>query len=138
MESAAHKPDISGFVYFDSVGMKVNVLNTKFFVHDSVHIVNNHLLFRNFYMKDIHGQQAVLNGEYQFWENRVKEVAGQEILYTLGMRGVHDGKMQGAKTVEEQKAVLNRVFVDQRGLLEKYVNKDGGRLRLSGETELFH
>ena len=25
---------------------------------------------------------------YQFWENRVKEVAGQEILYTLGMRGV--------------------------------------------------
>ena len=48
---------------------------------------------------------------YQFWENRVKEVAGQEILYTLGMRGVHDGKMQGAKTVEEQKAVLNRVFV---------------------------
>ena len=61
---------------------------------------------------------------YQFWEDRVKEVAGQEILYTLGMRGVHDGKMQGAKTVEEQKAVLNRVFVDQRGLLEKYVNKD--------------
>ena len=61
---------------------------------------------------------------YKFWEDRVKEVAGQEILYTLGMRGVHDGKMQGAKTVEEQKAVLNRVFVDQRGLLEKYVNKD--------------
>ena len=67
-----YKPDISGFVYFDSVGMKVNVLNTKFFVHDSVHIVNNHLLFRNFYMKDIHGQQAVLNGEYQFWENRYR------------------------------------------------------------------
>lgn len=61
---------------------------------------------------------------YKFWEDRVKEVAGQEILYTLGMRGVHDGKMQGAKTVEEQKAVLDRVFTDQRGLLEKYVNKD--------------
>lgn len=61
---------------------------------------------------------------YKFWEDRVKEVAGQEILYTLGMRGVHDGKMQGAKTVKEQKAVLDRVFVDQRGLLEKYVNKD--------------
>ena len=61
---------------------------------------------------------------YKFWEDRVKEVAGQEILYTLGMRGVHDGKMQGAKTVEEQKAVLDRVLADQRGLLEKYVNKD--------------
>ena len=62
--------------------------------------------------------------DYQIWEDRVKEVAGQDLLYTLGMRGVHDGKMQGAKTVEEQKAVLDRVFVDQRGLLEKYVNKD--------------
>ena len=61
---------------------------------------------------------------YKFWEDRVKEVAGQEILYTLGMRGVHDGKMQGAKTVEEQKAVLDRVPADQRGLLEKYVNKE--------------
>lgn len=61
---------------------------------------------------------------YKFWEDRVKEVAGQEILYTLGMRGVHDGKMQGAKTVEEQKGVLDRVPADQRGLLEKYVNKE--------------
>ena len=40
------------------------------------------------------------------------------------MRGVHDGKMQGAKTVEEQKAVIDRVFADQRGLIEKYVDKD--------------
>ncbi len=28
------------------------------------------------------------------------------------------------KTVEEQKAVINRVFADQRGLIEKYVDKD--------------
>lgn len=61
---------------------------------------------------------------YKFWEDRMKEVADQEVLYTLGMRGVHDGKMQGAKTVEEQKAVLDRVLADQRGLIEKYVNKD--------------
>ena len=61
---------------------------------------------------------------YKFWEDRVKEVADQEVLYTLGMRGVHDGKMQGAKTVEEQKVVLDRVLADQRGLIEKYVNKD--------------
>ncbi len=60
---------------------------------------------------------------YRFWEDRVKEVCGQEILYTLGMRGVHDGQMQGAKTTEEQKAVLERVLKDQRGLLQKYVNK---------------
>ena len=61
---------------------------------------------------------------YRFWEDRVKEVAGQEILYTIGMRGVHDGQMQGAKTVQEQKAVLERVLADQRNLLRQYVNED--------------
>ena len=45
-------------------------------------------------------------------------------LYTLGMRGVHDGAMNGAKTIEEQKAVLTKVLKDQRDLLTKYVNKD--------------
>lgn len=61
---------------------------------------------------------------YKFWEDRVKEVAQQGNIYTLGMRGVHDGQMQGAKTVAEQKTVLERVLKDQRGLLQKYVNKD--------------
>lgn len=65
---------------------------------------------------------------YQFWEERVKEVAGQEILYTVGMRGVHDGAMNGAKTVEEQKAVLERVFSDQRRLLQQYVNQDATKV----------
>ena len=61
---------------------------------------------------------------YKFWEDRVKEIAGQEILYTIGMRGVHDGAMNGAKTVKEQKAVLSRVFTDQRRLLKQYVDED--------------
>lgn len=68
----------------------------------------------------VHNSSSV----YRFWEDRVKEVAGQEILYTVGMRGVHDGQMQGAKTVEEQKAVLERVLKDQRALLQQYVNQD--------------
>ena len=59
-----------------------------------------------------------------FWEERVKEVAGQEIFYTIGMRGVHDGQMQGAKTVDEQKAVLERVIRDQRDLLRQHVDSD--------------
>lgn len=61
---------------------------------------------------------------YRFWEDRVKDVANQEILYTVGMRGVHDGAMNGANTIEEQKNVLNRIFHDQRQLLAEYVNKD--------------
>ena len=40
------------------------------------------------------------------------------------MRGVHDGAMQGAKTVKEQKTVLDSVLRAQRELLGKYVEKD--------------
>ena len=64
------------------------------------------------------------NEVYKFWEERVKEVSKQDILYTIGMRGVHDGQMNGAKTIEEQRKVLDRVLVDQRTLLQKYVNPD--------------
>lgn len=74
------------------------------------------------------------NGEYDFvnnssnvidfWQKRVKEVSGQEIIYTLGMRGVHDGKMQGAKTIEEQKKVLDNVIVEQRNMLTEFVDKN--------------
>lgn len=64
------------------------------------------------------------NEVYKFWEEHVKEVSKQDILYTIGMRGVHDGQMNGAKTIEEQRKVLERVLVDQRTLLQKYVNPD--------------
>lgn len=60
----------------------------------------------------------------KFWEDRVRDVAGQEIVYTLGMRGVHDGAMNGAKTVDEQKAVLLRAIADQRALIARYVDAD--------------
>lgn len=68
----------------------------------------------------VHNKENVL----RFWEDRVKEVSNQPILYTIGMRGVHDGAMQGAKTVQEQKTVLDSVFQAQRSMLAKYVNKD--------------
>lgn len=64
------------------------------------------------------------NEVYKFWDERVKEVSKQDILYTIGMRGVHDGQMNGAKTIEEQRKVLERVLVVQRTLLQKYVNPD--------------
>lgn len=60
----------------------------------------------------------------KFWEDRVRDVAGQEIVYTLGMRGVHDGAMNGAKTVDEQKAVLSRAIADQRALIARYVDAE--------------
>lgn len=60
----------------------------------------------------------------QFWEERLKEVAGQEILYTIGMRGVHDAPMAGASTDEARKTLLEQVLKNQRALLQKYVNED--------------
>ena len=61
---------------------------------------------------------------YKFWEERMKEVSGSNNFFTIGMRGVHDGKMQGAETIEEQRAVLERVFKDQRALIKKYIDSD--------------
>ena len=59
-----------------------------------------------------------------FWSARLDEVKEQPIVYTLGMRGVHDGKMQGAKTLEEQRSVLQRVLGEQRQMLQEQVNDD--------------
>ena len=61
---------------------------------------------------------------YRFWEKRVTDVAGQDNIYTLGIRGIHDGKMQGAKTIAEQKNALTRIFADQRDLLKRYIHND--------------
>lgn len=59
----------------------------------------------------------------RFFEKRVKEVAGQEILYTLGMRGIHDSGMLGVNSVEEQKKALSDILNDQRAMLRKHVNR---------------
>lgn len=59
----------------------------------------------------------------QYWEERAKEAAPYENIYTVGMRGVHDGKMQGAKTIEEQRHVLENVFEVQGSIIDRNVGK---------------
>ncbi|MHB9056703.1 MAG: glycosyl hydrolase 115 family protein [Paludibacteraceae bacterium] len=68
----------------------------------------------------VHNRDNVVS----FWEQRVKETAGSKGIYTLGIRGVHDSQMLGAKTVEEQKNAITHIFVDQRNLIKQYVNPD--------------
>jgi hypothetical protein len=68
----------------------------------------------------VHNRQNVLN----FWETRVKEVAQNKGIFTLGMRGIHDGAMNGAKTIAEQKTALTEVIAAQRALIQQYVSKD--------------
>ena len=68
----------------------------------------------------------VTNGENvrQYWIERLKEAKDVDNIYTIGMRGIHDGPMQGVKTRDEQTTWLQKVIDDQRLLLKKYVGKD--------------
>ncbi len=50
----------------------------------------------------------------KFWKERVDDVRDQEIIYTLGMRGIHDDPMKGVKQgSEEAKELLQQVINDQ-------------------------
>ncbi|MBC3920841.1 glycosyl hydrolase 115 family protein [Undibacterium sp. CY18W] len=64
------------------------------------------------------------DGVRAYWEERLRSNGGYENIYTLGMRGIHDSKMQGPKTDIERRQVLETIFSDQRRLLNKYVNPD--------------
>ena len=60
----------------------------------------------------------------KYWAQRLLEAGKFENFYTIGMRGVHDGKMEGVKTLDEQTTVLSQVLKDQRELLQQFVDKD--------------
>lgn len=61
---------------------------------------------------------------YSYWEDRVKQSKGNDAIYTMGMRGVHDSHMEGVKDEKEAVPMLERIFEDQRGLLSRYLAKD--------------
>ena len=60
----------------------------------------------------------------RYWAERLKEVKGSEEFFTIGMRGIHDGAMEGVKTPEEKLNGLQQVIDDQRELIRKYYSKD--------------
>jgi hypothetical protein len=59
-----------------------------------------------------------------YWEDRVRQNARYESVYTMGMRGIHDSGMPGGGTPGEQADRLERVISDQRSLLAKWVDPD--------------
>lgn len=61
----------------------------------------------------------------QYWTERLQEVGrGSEDLFTIGMRGIHDGAMEGVSTLQEKTDALQQVIDDQRRLLRRYISKD--------------
>lgn len=60
----------------------------------------------------------------QYWTERLREVGRYENFYTIGMRGIHDGPMEGVgKNLDVQTAALQQVIDDQRQLLSRYAGK---------------
>lgn len=62
-------------------------------------------------------------GVLRYWRDRVREVARDENIFTLGMRGVHDGEMAGAETLDEQTALTNEVIRAQRRMLAEELHR---------------
>ena len=65
-----------------------------------------------------------LNGKeiYQYWDDRLKASNKFESLYTVGMRGIHDGSMPGPKDTKLKLNLLQQVIQDQRDILSKRVS----------------
>ena len=64
----------------------------------------------------------------RYWAERLQQVKGSDVLLTLGMRGIHDGSMEGVKTPEEKLRGLQQVIDDQRQLISKHYNKNVERV----------
>lgn len=63
-----------------------------------------------------------------YWKWSVERYAHNDVLWTIGMRGIHDGKMQEGANNEEKIKILEEVFAAQCKLLEDAGVKDAPKL----------
>ncbi|MDR1716232.1 MAG: glycosyl hydrolase 115 family protein, partial [Prevotella sp.] len=54
-----------------------------------------------------------------YWDTRVQELTHSENIYTMGLRGIHDGRMQGVSSLDEETRTLEKVIAEQRNILKK-------------------
>ena len=61
----------------------------------------------------------------KYWQDRLDELkpAQNETIMTLGMRGVHDSKMEGAKDVAASIEMVEKIIVNQREMLSNTFKK---------------
>jgi hypothetical protein len=61
----------------------------------------------------------------KYWQDRLDEVKAfqNETIMTLGMRGVHDSKMEGAKDLKESIEMVEKIIVNQREMLSNTFKK---------------
>ena len=56
-------PDINGKLHCDNVGLRVNMLNTKYWLNDDITIKNNKIEFDDFKLKDAQDNKISVNGQ---------------------------------------------------------------------------
>ncbi len=68
----------------------------------------------------------------RYWSDRLREVKASEggNMFTIGMRGIHDGSMEGVKTPEEKFSALQQVIDDQQELLRQYVGDPAKQMQV--------
>ena len=67
-------------------------------------------------------------GVAEYWKTRVGTNGRYESVWTLGMRGIHDSGIVGPTTDDARRALLERIFTDQRAMLARGVNADLARV----------
>ncbi|HEX8013983.1 MAG TPA: glycosyl hydrolase 115 family protein [Flavobacterium sp.] len=76
----------------------------------------------------IHGDYNYFTNKTQvdkYWQDRLDELksAHNETIMTLGMRGVHDSKMEGAKDLKESIGMVEKIILNQREMLSNTFKK---------------
>lgn len=64
------------------------------------------------------------DGVMKYLAKRVGESKGMDVIYTMGMRGVHDLPIQGYKTTEDKVRGLTDIIESERKLLADSINSD--------------
>lgn len=67
-----------------------------------------------------------------YWIERLKEVKNSNggNMFTIGMRGIHDGSMEGVKTDEEKFNALQQVIDDQQQLISDYIGDPSKQMQI--------
>jgi len=61
-------------------------------------------------------------------DDRIRETASYDNIYTMGLRGLHDEAMKGSTKPEDRARTLEKVFAEQRAILEKYKRRKATEL----------
>ena len=61
-------------------------------------------------------------------DDRIRETARYDNIYTMGMRGLHDEAMHGSSDPADRARTLENVFKEQRSILEKYKKRKAEKI----------